>query len=160
MTRERTWRLGLLALLVAAGTAIAEVSPAERPPDGTYWIVLAGGQRIPAIGELELRPRVAWFRALNGVLQSVRRELVDEEATRAANLAASPLVARNVEIATPPMPLLRLPTAAARVGLVGEAAKRAGKTGTFTDLTARVATAADAPDAKKRRSRGDSGPDR
>lgn len=155
---ESGWRVGLLALWVAAGTAVAQVRSPERALDETYWIVLAGGQRIPAIGELELRQRVVWFRALNGVLQSVRRELVDEEGTRAANRAASPLAARNVEIATPPMPLLRLPTAAARVGSVGEAAKRAGKTGTFTDLSARAAAAAADPKPNKERSAGDSGP--
>lgn len=157
-TMERLCRVGLLALLGAAGTAVAQVPHPQRALDETYWIVLAGGQRIPAIGELELRPRVAWFRALNGVLLSVRRELVDEEATRAANRAASPLAARNVEIATPSMPLLRLPTVAARVGSVGEAAKRAGKTGTFTDLSARPTAAVDDPSAKKERSAGDSGP--
>lgn len=155
---QRASRVGLLALLVAAGVAVAQAPPLERPRDGTYWIVLAGGQRVPALGELELRPPVAWFRALNGVLQSVRLELVDQEATLAANRSASPLAARNVEIATPPMPLLRLPTAAARVGTVGEAARRAGKTGSFTDLSERAAAEADGRDAKKKRGVGDSGP--
>jgi hypothetical protein len=151
-------RLGLLVLLVTAGAAIAQVPPPERTLDRTYWIVLAGGQRIPALGELELRPPVVLFRALNGVLQSVRLELVDDEATRAANRAASPRAARNVEIATPPMPLLRLPTAAARVGSVGEAAKRAGQTGTFTDLSSRAPAAAEERDPTRKRSAGDSGP--
>ena len=157
VTTAKGLRAGLLAIVVTAGTALAQVRAPDPAPDGTYWIVLVGGQRIPALGELELRPPVAWFRALNGVLQSVRLELLDEEATRAANRAASPLAARNLEIATPPMPLLRLPTAAARVGSVGEAAKRAGKTGTFTDLSAGATPAVDEP-KKKRRNAADSGP--
>ena len=158
--RTRTVRRRLPAMLVAALAAIAQVAVAQSPAlprDTTYWIVLAGGQRIPALGRLESRPPVAWFRALNGVLLSVPLDLLDLEATRAANHWPSPLAARNVEIATPVLAAARPPTAARRVGLVGEAAKRAGKSGTFTDLT-KSTLAAPAPPAVKPPGRaGDAG---
>lgn len=138
------------ALIAIAGAAVAQPRLPTQSRDATYWIVLEGGQRIPALGKLDVRPPVAWFRSLNGVLLSVRLDLVDLGASRAANRSASPLAARNVEIATPAMPAPRPPTPARRVGLVGEAAKRAGKSGTFTDLSGCAVAPAAKPATRRR----------
>ncbi len=131
-------------ILPLAAILLLALPAAARAGDPTYWLVLRDGRRLAATGELEVNGRTVRFRAIGGTLSSMPLEQVDLAATRTAfspnatggtpnttggTAAATPRQARNIDLKDP----AAYTTSA--VGLAGEAAKRAGRRGSFIDLT-------------------------
>lgn len=109
------------------GVLLLGLPAAARSADSTYWLILRDGQRLAATGALEVIGRSVRFRAPGGTLSALPLEQVDLAATRA--VSSTPRQARNLAL---PSPEERAKSA---VGLAGEAAKRAGRRGSFIDLT-------------------------
>jgi hypothetical protein len=114
----------ILPFALALSLALPGASTATDP---TYWLILRDGQRLAATGALEMTGGWVRFRVPGGTLSALPLEQVDLAATRAS--VSTPRQARNLALPSPEA------QATSAVGLAGEAAKRAGRRGSFIDLT-------------------------